>query len=100
MARSQQRAGLLNQIFGGLGPGLSVRRPEARSAICSVDSVPDAGDAGSGSSVSPSKFKTTPTANPSIIEKVSDFYAQHPTLVRTLGSVALSIALSNMARRN
>jgi hypothetical protein len=31
---------------------------------------------------------------------VSEFYARHPDLVRNLGSMALSIALRNMARRS
>ncbi|MNC98953.1 hypothetical protein D3C83_170710 [compost metagenome] len=37
--------------------------------------------------------------NPGIIERVSEFYARHPGLVRNLGSMALSIAMRNMARR-
>jgi hypothetical protein len=37
--------------------------------------------------------------NPSIVERVSDFYAQHPALVQTLGSAALTIALAKMAQR-
>jgi hypothetical protein len=30
---------------------------------------------------------------------MSNFYAQHPVLVRTLGAVALSAILGNMRRR-
>jgi len=37
--------------------------------------------------------------NPGVIERVSTFYARHPDLVRNLGSMALSIAMRNMARR-
>lgn len=37
--------------------------------------------------------------SPNIVERVSQFYAQHPTLVRNLGSAALTIALSRMAQR-
>ncbi|HET9577929.1 MAG TPA: hypothetical protein VFP44_08890 [Usitatibacter sp.] len=37
--------------------------------------------------------------DPGIIERVSRFYAQHPQLVQTLGSAALSIAMARMARR-
>jgi hypothetical protein len=36
-------------------------------------------------------------ANPGIIDQLSQFYAEHPTLVRTVGSAALSIALAQMA---
>ncbi len=34
---------------------------------------------------------------PGIVATMSDFYAQHPTLVTTLGSAALSIAMTKMA---
>jgi len=37
--------------------------------------------------------------SPNIVERVSRFYAQHPALVRNLGSAALTIALSRMAQR-
>ena len=37
--------------------------------------------------------------DPSIIERISDFYAEHPTLVKTLGTAALTIALSKIANR-
>jgi len=36
---------------------------------------------------------------PSIIDTMSDFYAQHAGLVKTLGSAALTIALAKMANR-
>ncbi|HET9529420.1 MAG TPA: hypothetical protein VFQ92_03660 [Blastocatellia bacterium] len=35
----------------------------------------------------------------SIIERFSDFYAEHPTLIKTLGASALAITLSNIAQR-
>lgn len=37
--------------------------------------------------------------DPSIIDTISNFYAEHPTLVKTLGAVALSIALNRIASR-
>jgi hypothetical protein len=38
-------------------------------------------------------------ANPSIIESCSAFYAQHATLVKTLGGAALTIAMAKVAER-
>jgi hypothetical protein len=35
--------------------------------------------------------------DPTIIDKMSSFYAQHPGLVKTLGSAALTIALAKIA---
>lgn len=37
--------------------------------------------------------------DPSIIDRVSDFYSQQPTLVKTLGAAALTIALAKIADR-
>ncbi len=37
--------------------------------------------------------------DPSVIDQVSNFYAEHPTLVKTLGAAALTIALSQIAKR-
>ena len=37
--------------------------------------------------------------DPSIIERISDFYAEHPTLVKSLGTAALTIALAKIANR-
>jgi hypothetical protein len=37
-------------------------------------------------------------ADPSIIDKLSGFYAQHPTLVKGLGAVALATVMSHVSR--
>jgi hypothetical protein len=37
--------------------------------------------------------------NPSIVDSLSNFYAQHATLVKTLGGGALTIALAKIAER-
>jgi hypothetical protein len=37
--------------------------------------------------------------DPTIIDRISEFYAEHPTLVKTLGTAALTIALSKIANR-
>jgi hypothetical protein len=37
--------------------------------------------------------------DPSIIDQIGSFYAEHPTLVKTLGGAALSIALAKLAQR-
>lgn len=36
--------------------------------------------------------------DPSVIDRMSDFYSQHPTLVKGLGAAALAIALSRIAQ--
>ncbi|HKQ52922.1 MAG TPA: hypothetical protein VJT74_11170 [Pyrinomonadaceae bacterium] len=37
--------------------------------------------------------------DPSIVDRISDFYSEHPTLVKTLGTAALTILLSRLAKR-
>ena len=37
--------------------------------------------------------------DPSIIDRVSEIYAEHPTLVKTLGAAAMGLALSHLASR-
>lgn len=38
-------------------------------------------------------------ANPSVVESVSSFYAQHTALIKTLGGAALTVALAKVAER-
>jgi len=38
-------------------------------------------------------------ANPSIVDSLSSFYAQHSSLVKTLGGAALTVALAKVAGR-
>lgn len=38
--------------------------------------------------------------NPGVIDQMSSFYAQNPTLVKALGGAALAVALGKMANRN
>lgn len=37
--------------------------------------------------------------DPSVVDMVSSFYAEHPTLVKTLGTMAMTIAMSHLANR-
>jgi hypothetical protein len=37
--------------------------------------------------------------NPSIVDQASQFYAQHPTLVKTIGAGALALVMSHLSRR-
>ena len=37
--------------------------------------------------------------NPSVVDQVSSFYAQHPQVVKALGGLALTIALQHMLQR-
>ena len=113
----QQQAGLLNTILKYAGPAILGRIMSGGSG--------GAGSAGGGGlsdlinifkgggqqEVTPEQAQQIPPEavqqvaeeaqkhDPSIIERISDFYAEHPALVKTLGTAALTIALSKIANR-
>lgn len=106
-----QQAGMLNSLIAGMGPAV-------------LASLLNQGGSGGGllggllgrltgggatpqltpdqaSQLSPEQVQVIAShaeqANPGIIDQLSQFYAEHPTLVKTVGSAALSIALAKMA---
>lgn len=107
----QQRAGVLNQLLSTLGPGLLSGL--AGGALGRV-----LGSSGGGASpatvptitptqasqLTPDQVKEIAThaeaQDPSIVDRLGGFYAQHPQVVRALGGVALAIVLGKMANRN
>jgi hypothetical protein len=38
--------------------------------------------------------------DPSIVDRVSTIYAEHPTLIKSLGAAALAIAMKNIAEQH
>jgi hypothetical protein len=100
----QQQAGMLNQILGSLNPAvvgslggvLGGLAGQARGG--QVEVTPE-----EASRISPQQVQDlanhAENANPSVFDKLGGFYAQHPDLVKTLGSAALAIALAKMANR-
>ena len=98
-----QRASLLNTLLSS-GAGAGVLSQLAQSAGISLPT-------GGGASITPETAQQiTPDMaqqaaaqaaqhDPSIVDRVSEIYAQHPTLVKTLGAAAMTIALSHLAHR-
>jgi hypothetical protein len=98
-----QRAGLLNEIlgsFGGMSGGLAggVLGGALRNAVRGDRIAPDDTRNIPANDVEVAAAQAARN-DPGIVERVSRFYAQHPQLVQSLGSAALSIAMSQMARR-
>jgi hypothetical protein len=99
-ASPQDRADILNTLVEKLGPG----------ALAGVAGGALAGHEGAdaprvtvekATQISPAQVRdvvtTARTADePGVFERVSDFYARHPDLVKTLGAGALMIALARM----
>jgi hypothetical protein len=98
---ANQRAGLLNQILGSIGPG----------ALASIPGLSGLGGLLRGGSVTPEQAnQISPVQvqdiaahaerqNPSIVDRVSSFYAQHPDVMKAVGGLALTIALQHMLKR-
>lgn len=101
-SNGQQRAGILNQLLGAAGPSLL-----ASGGLSSL-----AGLLHGGNTVSPEQANQIPPEtvqqlaehaqkqNPSIVDQASQFYAQHPTLVKALGAGSLALIMSHLSQRS
>ena len=97
-----QRAGILNQLLGSVAP--SLLGSGALSGLAKLlhggpNVTPD-----QAAQVSPQAVQQlaeqAQQKNPSIVDQASQFYAQHPTLVKALGAGALALVMSHMSRRS
>jgi hypothetical protein len=102
-SNGEQKAGVLNQLISTVGPGAlaSVAGGGLLSSLLSGGArqlTPE-----QAQSISPETVQQLAShaegADPSIVDRASAFYAQHPTLVKTLGAGVLSVAMSKLAQR-
>jgi hypothetical protein len=96
-----QKAAMVNKLLAALPPGTA--STAAGGALASI--------LGGGTTVSPQQAQqVTPdavaqlaqhaqAADGSIVNTLSAFYAQHPTLVKSLGVGALALVMSHMSNR-
>jgi hypothetical protein len=90
-----QRAGILNTLLAsggsgileklGLGQATTQVSPQQAQEI-SPDAVEDA-------------VNHAERQNPSIIDRASEFYSEHPTLVQAMGAGAALLALQHLSKR-
>jgi hypothetical protein len=102
-SNGEQKAGVLNHLLGSVGPG-TLAQLAGGGALASLlaggakQITPD-----QAQNISPEMVQQLAThaekADPSIVDKASAFYAQHTTLIKTLGGTALSIALAKVAEQ-
>jgi len=101
----QQRAGVLNQLLGSVGPGMlaglgggMLGKLLGQGNTGNVQVTPD-----QAAQVTPEQVEQVATHvekhDPTVVDKIGGFYSEHPGLVKTLGSAALSIALASIAGR-
>jgi hypothetical protein len=101
----QQQAGVLNQLLRSIGPGVLsalgggiLGRMSAPSNTEAPQVTPQ-----QASQVTPEQVQEIATRaeqhDPGVLDKIGGFYAEHPQLVKTLGTAALAIALAGVANR-
>ena len=98
-----QKAGFVNHLLGVLGPAGFAQALNAAGLGGGSSAAP------SGGSVTPQQAEQiSPEAvqviaqqaaakDPSIIDKAASFYAQHPTLVKSIGVGALALLMSRIS---
>lgn len=97
-----QRAGMLNQLIANVGPGLlSSIAGGALGNLFRGNDQPAAITPEQAALLTPEQVQQMAEEaernNPSIVDRMGDFYAEHPTLVKTIGGAALAIVLGRVA---
>jgi hypothetical protein len=101
----QQQAGVLNELLRSVGPsvlsaigGGILGRMSAPSGASVPQVTPQ-----QASQMTPEQVQEIATQaqqhDPGVLDTIGGFYADHPQLVKTLGSAALAIALAGVANR-
>jgi hypothetical protein len=102
-SNGDQKAGLLNQLISSVGSGGLTQLAGGGALASMLGGATKALTPDQAQKVSPETVQQLAShaekTDPSIVDKASAFYAQHPTLVKTLGGAALSIALAKVAQR-
>jgi hypothetical protein len=98
-----QKAGIINHLLSSVDPSTLTQVLSATGLAGLVGAGSSQLTADQAQKVPPEAVQQLAThaqnSNPSIVESVSNFYAQHTTLVKTLGGAALTIALAKVAER-
>jgi hypothetical protein len=99
----EQKAGILNHLIAAVGPGTLAQLAGGGALASLLGAGTTQVTPQQAQNISPELVQQVAThaekADPSIVDKASAFYAQHTTLVKTLGGAALSIALAKVAER-
>ena len=102
-SNAEQKAGMLNQLISSVNPAMLA---QILSEVGIAGAVGGAGaqlTSEQAQKLSPEVVQQlgahAEKSNPSIIDSVSSFYAEHAGLVKTLGGAALTVALAKMAER-
>ena len=98
-----QRAGMLNQLLRGVSPAmLASIAGGVLGHLVHDNDAPAAITPAQASALTPDQVRQiaehAEQHNPDILERMGDFYAEHPQLVKTIGGAALAIVLGRVAQ--
>ncbi len=95
-----QRAGMLNQLLAHVSPAMLSSLAGSIGNFLGQGSQPHVTPQ-QANAITPAQVEeiaaTAEQHDPGIVDKMGSFYAEHPTLVKALGGIALAIALGKMA---
>jgi hypothetical protein len=99
----EQKAGMLNQLLASVSPAMLAQVASGAGLTgllggAGAQLTPDQAERLSPEAVQQLAAHAE-GANPSVIDSISTFYAQHSGLVKTLGGGALTILLAKIAQR-
>lgn len=106
-SNSQQQAGLLNTLIASAGPSIASQLL-AGGGASNLANLLSSGQTEltpqQAAQVSPETVQQiaehAEKHDPSLLGKLGDFYSEHPTLVKSLGAVALGVVMSKIANRH
>jgi len=98
-SNGQQQAGLLNQILATIGPAAAA---SLAGGVLGRVLSPGASQVtpAQASQLTPQEVQAVVdhahASNPGLADQLGDFYAQHAGLIKTLGGVAMMVAMAKM----
>jgi hypothetical protein len=102
-SNGEQKAGVLNQLIASVGPSALSQLAGGGMLASLLGGGTNHITPEQAQNISPEVVQQIAAhaekADPSIVDKASVFYAEHATLIKTLGGAALSIALAKVAER-
>lgn len=102
-----QQASVLNSLLASAGPAV-ISQMLSGGSFPGLSSILGGGASRQispqeAAQVSPQEVQDLATHvekhDPSVVDRVSEIYAQHPAVIKTLGSAALAVALAKIAQR-
>ena len=97
----QQRAGMLNQLLANVSPAMLSALAGGIGNLFGQNGQPQVTPE-QAEHITPQQVQEIATTaeqhNPSIVDRVGTFYAQHPQVVQALGGAALAIVLGKIAQ--